>query len=192
MIIEPIPPRPLSASPFLNNTRTFYQVLELPAPLAGMAYPSGTPWVDLQAAGIGSVVCLTHSSPVYNPSPLRVLFAGAFRDLVGGVRPVNPEREADLLLQVVDKVCTELIAGRGVVVHCRGGTGRTGTVIACTLRAMGLPKDAVLQYMNTINQSRTDYRGWEGWPESPWQQQQVDQFHPREGSIRVFTETGQE
>jgi len=180
MIIKPTPPQALLASPPLNDTRSFYQVLQHPAPLAGMAYPRGTPWVDIQSAGFTSVVCLTDDTPRYDPAPLRVLFSGAFRDLAGGCQPPAPEREANLLLQVVDKVCGELTAGRGVVVHCHGGTGRTGTVIACTLRAMGVPKDTLLKYMDSINHSRHKYPGWSGWPESTWQRQQVDRLDPRE------------
>jgi hypothetical protein len=187
MSITPIPPQALLASPLLNNTRSFYQVLKLPAPLAGMEYPKGTPWVDLRAAGFASVVCLTDSIPSYDPAPLRVLFSAAFRDLAGGCQPLNPEREADMLLQVVDKVCSELMASRGVVVHCQGGTGRTGTVIACTLRAMGVPKDTLLRYMDSINQSRNKYHGWRGWPESTWQRQQVDRFHQREDLDGICT-----
>src|SRR5450759_1495101 len=129
MVITPIPPQALLSSPFLNDTRSFYQVLKLPAPLAGMAYPKGIPWMDLQAAGFASVVCLTDSNPLYDPAPLRVLFSTVFCDLAGGRQPLNPEREADMLLHVVDKIGSELMASRGVVVHCHGGTGRTGTVI---------------------------------------------------------------
>ena len=37
----------------------FYWVLQQPAPLAGMSYPSSrTPWQDLAAAGFRHVVCL--------------------------------------------------------------------------------------------------------------------------------------
>ena len=176
MTITPIPPKPLSASPLLNSTQSFYQVLSDPAPLAGMAYPKGEPWPALQAAGFTSVVCLTDDVPRYDPAPLRVLYSAAFCDLAGERQPVNPMREADMLSQAVGKVRSELMAGRGVVVHCEGGTGRTGTVIACTLRAMGLPHEALLVYMESVNRSRRKYPGWRGWPESPWQAQQVERF----------------
>jgi protein-tyrosine phosphatase len=63
-----------------------------------------------------------------------------------------------------------LRAGRGVVVHCAGGTGRTGTVIACALAALGLPEADVLDYMATVNAAR---RTSPGWPESDWQKEQV-------------------
>jgi hypothetical protein len=179
MIITPIAPQELPASPLLNTTRSFYQVLTQPAPLAGMRYPEGKPWpwIDLQAAGFTSVVCLTDSSPRYDPAPLHFLYAADFQDLWGGSQPSAPVREADMLFQAVDRVCTEIMAGRGVVVHCQGGTGRTGTVIACTLRAMGVPIEKVLEYMDSVNRSRGKYPGW---PESAWQRQQVECFNQRQ------------
>jgi hypothetical protein len=185
MIITPIAPQALPASPLLNTARSFYQVLTQPAPLAGMRYPEerSWPWVDLQAAGFTSVVCLTESSPSYDPAPLRVLYSAAFRDLVGGIQPSDPVREADMLFQAVSRICTELMAGRGVVVHYRGATGRTGTVIACALRAMGVPNETILKYMDLVNRSRCKYPGWRGrrgWPESTWQKQQVERFDRRQ------------
>ena len=51
--------------------------------------------------------------------------------------------------------------------------GRTGTVIACTLRALGLPVADVLDYMKRLNAARGKQPGW---PESPWQMQQVKQW----------------
>ena len=56
-----------------------------------------------------------------------------------------------------------------------GGTGRTGTVIACALAALGMAEDEVLKYMATVNAAR---RKSPGWPESDWQQSQVAAFVP--------------
>lgn len=143
-----------------------------------MEHPKeGWPWVELQAAGFSSVVCLTESRPSYDPAPLCILYSAAFQDLLGERPPRDPAREADMLFQVVGTVCTELMAGRGVVVHCQGGTGRTGTVIACALRAMGVPYEAINKYMDSVNRSRNKYPGW---PESPWQKQQVERFDRRQ------------
>ena len=140
-----------------------------------MSFPDWPSWNAIAAAGFESIVCLTDDTSPYNPSPLRVLRAVKFEDLVGGRRPGNPEREADMLRDVVHGVVDELRAGRGVVVHCAGGTGRTGTVIACALAALGMPEADVLKYMATVNAARGQSRGW---PESHWQKAQVAGFVP--------------
>jgi protein-tyrosine phosphatase len=141
-----------------------------------MAFPDRPSWKAVAAAGFESIVCLTDNVPPYDPSPLRVLRALKFKDLVDGSRPDNPQREADMLRDVVQGVVDELRAGRGVVVHCAGGTGRTGTVIACALAALGMPEAEVLKYMGTVNAAR---RKSPGWPESEWQKHQVGGFVSR-------------
>lgn len=78
-----------------------------------------------------------------------------------------------MLRDVVQAVVDELRSGRGVVVHCAGGTGRTGTVIACVLAALGMLEDEVLKYMGTVNAARQKSPGW---PESDWQRSQVAGF----------------
>ena len=175
MSVAPIPPEALPSVPGLGTPQRFYQVLRVPAPLAGMSFPDRPSWKAIAAAGFQSIVCLTNNTPPYDPSPLRVLRAVKFKDLVGGTRPDNPQREADMLRDVVHVVADELRAGRGVVVHCAGGTGRTGTVIACALAALGMAEDEVLKYMATVNAAR---RKSPGWPESDWQQSQVAAFVP--------------
>jgi hypothetical protein len=159
--------------PGLDAPQRFYRVLDAPAPLAGMSFPDRPFWTAIGAAGFASIVCLTDDVPPYDPSPLRVLRARKFEDLVGGRHPPDPQREADMLRYVVRAVVEDLRAGRGVVVHCAGGTGRTGTVIACVLATLGMSEADVMQYMSTVNRARgMDH----GWPESDWQRSQVAGF----------------
>lgn len=139
-----------------------------------MTFPQVVPWESLASAGFQSVVCLTDDTPPYDPSPLQILRSARFEDLHGGRQPPDPKREAVLLRDVVHAVASELPAGRGVVVHCQGGTGRTGTVIACAFRFLGMPAEAVLRYMARVNKARQKYAGWKGWPESDWQRRQVE------------------
>jgi len=54
-------------------------------------------------------------------------------------------------------------------VHCVGGTGRTGTVLASALRRLGRSADAAI---DTVRMHRPH------WPESPWQEDVV-----RRGSL---------
>src|SRR5262245_29671075 len=72
----------------------FYWVLQHPAPLAGMPYPSArTPWVEFAAAGFRHVICLEGYGPAYDPSPLSVSLRTSLQDLYGGVVPRDPDRE---------------------------------------------------------------------------------------------------
>jgi hypothetical protein len=148
----------------------FYWVLRHPAPLAGMSYPSPrTPWHDLTALGFRHVICLEGGGLAYDPSPLTLSQRRSLQDLYGGSTPRDPEREEELVREVTDAVVTKLQAGEGVVVHCAGGTGRTGTIIGCVLRLLGVPASQVITYLDHLHRAR----GRSGWPESEWQSQLV-------------------
>lgn len=126
MKVAPIPAEALQSVKGLDTPKYFYRVLRSPAPLAGMSFPHQVPWKSIATAGFESIVCLTHNTAPYDPSPLRVLRAVKFKDLLGGQQPDNPQQEQAKLGDIVRVVSGELRSGRGVVVHCMGGTGRKG------------------------------------------------------------------
>ncbi len=150
----------------LRIPRDFYWVLRSPAPLAGMTYPSWqVPWKRLHRLGFHHVVCLTHERPEYDPSPLDIAFSARLEDLIGQRQPQNPSGEARKVTEAAAAVLEGLRAGQGVIVHCAGGTGRTGTVIGVALRHLGMPGAEVVRYLDRLHRER----GQDGWPESPWQ-----------------------
>jgi len=151
----------------------FYAVLREPALLAGMALPGRTtPWDRLHDAGFRHVVCLTGSPAHYDPHPLKMLHATFLQDLVGGNDPDDPAGEAKLIQSAVTAALGRLAAKEGVAVHCMGGTGRTGTVLGCTLLPLGYRGPDIVAYLHRLNQAR----GRHGWPEAPWQAAQVLAF----------------
>lgn len=157
----------------LHVPRQFYMVLDTPAPLAGMEYPRlDMSWPQLYNAGISNVACLCSALESYDPSPLRTVYAVEMEDLHLGGRPADPEENERLAREAVGVIMTRLSKGEGVVVHCIGGTGRTGTVIGCVLRSMGFPAGDVIRYLDEVNKAR----GRRGWPESPWQSEMVRRF----------------
>lgn len=166
----------VSSSQMGANPRQFYVVAKGPGLLAGMAYPHSIQWHPLYDTGYRYVVCLTDDNPTYDLAPLTLLYGSYLQDLVGGVLPDQPEHEESCIQEAVALIQPHVLAGKGVVVHCAGGTGRTGTVIACTLKALGLPTRAILDHMERVNTARRKYAGWQGWPESPWQREILEHF----------------
>ena len=150
-----------------------YWVLRSPAPLAGMKLPEGTwPWSAIHAAGFLDLVSLHPCS--HDPSPLSRIFAGHLEDLVHRDPPKDPSREEGMIRTAVRAILLSLRSGRGVVTHCWGGRGRTGTVLGCVLRELRYDADTAVSYLHRIHVAR----GKEGWPESEWQGDLVRRWKP--------------
>jgi len=138
-----------------------------------MRYPSDTtPWPAIHAVGFQHVICLDNKNPAYDAAPLAICYAEKLKDLAHGGQPEDPVREERLIHEAVEVAISRIQAGEGVVIHCRGGRGRTGTVIGCVLRVLGYPSKKVVSYLDDLHKKRCKT----GWPESVWQSQLVERF----------------
>jgi len=150
----------------------FYWVLRQPAPLAGMRLPSPSSksWNELWEHGFRWVVCLCSDRPLYDPSPLNQLVTVELTDLAEESMPEDPELEENAIGIIAKKIVEKLDAGEGVIVHCAGGRGRTGTVLGVTLRLLGFDTPGVVEFLDQIHRVRRR----PGWPEAEWQQKVVE------------------
>ena len=163
--------QPAFSFPGLEVPGSFYWVLRNPAPLAGMTLPpSGTPWERLHELGFRHVACLCSDRPLYDPAPLEWLVTLDLCDLAEKSLPEDPVAEERAIRIVSRAVLARLAAGEGVIVHCAGGRGRTGTVLGCVLRGFGYPATEVVSFLDEIHR----LRGKPGWPESDWQREVVE------------------
>ena len=92
-------------------------------------------------------------------------------DLYGGRQPSRPQAEESMIRQMVEVTTASIKRGEAVVIHCQGGTGRTGTILGATLRQLGYGWKPVHEAMMEVNQLRG--RHGRGWPESSWQESLV-------------------
>ena len=166
-------PREMPSIEGIRIPLNFYVVLKEPVLLAGMSHPrKATPWEKIGEAGFSNVVCLSSPEVNYDPYPLKVLFSAELEDLYHGYDPEDPEREERLIRQATAIIRNKMDEGEGIVVHCVGGIGRTGTVLGCVLKDLGFSVGEVLNYLDEINM----HRGFGGWPETEWQEKMVRKY----------------
>jgi len=135
---------------------------ETPALLAGMPYPrADMDWQALHNRGFGVVVRLHPGD--YDAAPLTV-YDLPLADLYGGAPPEHPDAERERVWEAARIAADAVATGTGVMIHCVGGTGRTGTVAACALRLLGRSADEAVEIVRAHRPE---------WPESPWQEQVV-------------------
>ena len=139
-----------------------FVVVREPALLGGMGYPPpDTDWASLHREGFRHVVRLHPGE--YDPAPLLVADF-QLEDLHGGRTPGDPESERSRVLDAAKAAAGWVADGEGVIVHCVGGTGRTGTVLVCALRYLDYPLHEAIQLVRAHRP---------GWPESDWQEELV-------------------
>jgi protein-tyrosine phosphatase len=83
----------------------------------------------------------------------------AMRDFGVGVDPMAFQ-------QSVEQIAHSLVLGQHVLLHCAAGIGRTGTVAACVLKQLGVPKAQALEHVRAAGSN----------PQSAVQSGWIDQF----------------
>lgn len=141
-------------------------------PLAGMPYPrDDVEWDAVAASGVARVLDLSGLPCGYDCTPLERVPLD-LQDLAGGRLPNDEEREREQIRGAVDVITATREALDGVVVHCEGGRGRTGTVLGAYLVTLGHAPSVVSHWLNQLYASR----GQSGWPESRWQSDLLEEF----------------
>jgi hypothetical protein len=167
-LVEPAMGTPIKG---IEMPKEAYWVMGAPAPLVGMKLPrAGFPWGNLHAAGFRHVVSLHPGTP--DPAPLKLAFSEQLEDLVGGGPPRSAAAETKKIARAVTATVSALESGQGVVVHCDGGRERSGTVLGCVLRELGVAAEDAIAFLDRVHKAR----GTPGWPESPWQSAFVQQW----------------
>ena len=102
-------------------------------------------------AGIKTFIDLTEAHELAPYEPLLANAGAEYHRFP--IRDVSVSREARYMHDILDAIDTALAAGRNVYVHCWGGIGRTGTVVACWLQRHGRNPDEALQELARLWQN---------------------------------------
>jgi atypical dual specificity phosphatase len=120
----------------------------------------------LRSQGIGAIVTLSDKS--LEPDPAALGFQYLFVETPNYRPPPN-------LRSILAFIDAQLEDGRGVLVHCFAGIGRTGTVLAAWL----LDKDPGLSVERAVSRVRDEYvpeYARTRFPEDPSQAEALEEF----------------
>lgn len=117
--------------------------------LPGMQKESLASFIDdLRQAVVSHIVCLVEDWELHDLAPayLKAIQGGALPAKVTRL-PISDGRapeDRDAFIKLVSEVALSLQQGKAVLVHCRGGIGRTGTFAVAVLMKLGfIPEEAL-------------------------------------------------
>lgn len=110
----------------------------------------------LQQQGVSHVLCLATEAELEDYGVPDLLTAYAECGMAVRHLPMADQGTAavDELAENLDWIQAALSEGKQVLVHCVGGLGRSGMVVACYLRRLGLPADQALAEVRAIRSPR--------------------------------------
>jgi protein-tyrosine phosphatase len=161
----------------MDNNLGFREI-PLPEGVGGRLFLSSMPGryrpfahdlAEAEELGVATVLCLNPRDEIELKSPH---YHAALNDGSHGWRVIEhpiedfraPSRD-QRFVGLVDDVAAHLRAGEGLMLHCAGGIGRTGTVSACILIALGLsPEEALAEIRKKgarpENKAQSDFVRW--------------------------------
>jgi protein-tyrosine phosphatase len=152
--------------------------LSLPPEVPGTLWLSSmpgrfSPWpsfeTEARRAGLALVVCLTPRDEVAELSPAyhAALAQGQvpFRWLNVPMPNFGLPEDPPAFRREIGRIAQSLRNGDAVMLHCAAGLGRTGTVAACVLKALGVEQADALERVrqagsNPQNAKQTGLVGW--------------------------------
>jgi atypical dual specificity phosphatase len=138
----------------------------VPGRVAGMGMPYGRAWRLLREEGVSAVLSLTEHAPSEDPGVVGLVTLHVPLVDFGTPSP-------DDLARCVAWIQEQTGAGRGVVVHCFAGVGRTGTVLAAWLTTQGRSAEEAIEEIRRLRPGSIETAG---------QAEAVRRFAAREGA----------
>ena len=111
---------------------------------------------DLRAAGFDTLVCLVPDDELQWLGAPDVVAQAIAAGLVARHLPVVDQQAPGWTeaCSLIAWIGAHLVDGGRVVVHCRGGVGRAGTIAACVLVDQGLTADAAIAAVRAARDAR--------------------------------------
>jgi ADP-ribosylglycohydrolase len=101
------------------------------------------------------------------------------------IRDVSVPSDAEHLAEILLAIDRRIRQGGAVYVHCWGGVGRTGLVVACWLQEHGRTPETALEELSTLWKT-TEKSAWRESPETPEQVDWVKTWPQRRRNVRQF------